>query len=233
MKKIRHIHGWQIYLAVTFILLGILISTQIQTQNRLMSDLTMQSTSDLSIMLKNLTDKRWLLSEEIEEAENNLIHSQDDYKDDSELMARIDSELDRLQLSNGTIDAVGPGIIITVYGNLLSSDLVVLINELWAAGAEAVAVNDYRITPTTGIGYVETLNKTYLTCDNNIIQEPVTIKAIGVGSILEKSLTMTGGIADNLSLYQIHLQIELPEKIQLTALPAQPQLQYGKIPEKD
>ena len=145
MKK--YIHGWQIYLAITFILLGIMISTQIQTQNRLMSDLSLQSTSDLSIMLKNLTDKRWQLSEEIEEAENNLIHSQDDYKDDSELMSRIDSELERLQLINGTIEAVGSGISITVQGNLLSSDLVLLINELWAASAEAVTINDFRVTP--------------------------------------------------------------------------------------
>ena len=54
MKK--YIHGWHIYLTVTFVLLGILISTQIQTQHRLMSDLSMQTTSDLSIMLKNLTE---------------------------------------------------------------------------------------------------------------------------------------------------------------------------------
>lgn len=233
MKKIKILHGWQVYLAVTFILLGVLISMQLQTQNRLMSDLTMQSTSDLSIMLKNLTDKRWLLSEEIEEAENTLIHSQDEYNDGSELMSRIDSELDRLQLINGTVDAVGSGIVITVDGNLLSSDLVILVNELWASGAEAVAINEHRITPTTGIHSVETSNKTYLTCDNNILQEPIRIKAIGIGTILEKSLTMPGGIADNLSLYQIHLQIELQDEIHLTALPAQPPLQYGKVPDKE
>ena len=231
MKK--HIHGWQIYLAITFILLGIMISTQIQTQNRLMSDLSLQSTSDLSIMLKNLTDKRWQLSEEIEEAENNLIHSQDDYKDDSELMSRIDSELERLQLINGTIEAVGSGISITVQGNLLSSDLVLLINELWAASAEAVTINDFRVTPTSGISYIETLDKTYLTCDGNVLHEPITIKAIGNGPILEKSLTMPGGIADNLSLYQIYLHIELQEEMQLEALPTQPQLRYGKIPDKE
>ena len=51
MKK--HIHGWQIYLAITFILLGIMISTQIQTQNRLMSDLSLQSTSDQTDYLYN------------------------------------------------------------------------------------------------------------------------------------------------------------------------------------
>ena len=231
MKK--HIHGCQIYLAITFILLGIMISTQIQTQNRLMSDLSLQSTSDLSIMLKNLTDKRWQLSEEIDEAESNLIHSQDDYKDDSELMSRIDSELERLQLINGTIGAIGSGISITVQGNLLSSDLVLLINELWAASAEAVTINDFRVTPTSGISYIETLDKTYLTCDGNVLHEPITIKAIGNGPVLEKSLTMPGGIADNLSLYQIYLHIELQEELQLEALPTQPQLRYGKIPDKE
>jgi len=228
----KHIHGWQIYLAITFILLGILISTQIQTQNRLASDLSLQSTSDLSIMLKNLTDKRWQLTEEINEAEDNLINYQNDYRDDSEVMERINNELSRLQLINGTIDAIGPGIVIDINGNLLSSDLVVIINELWAAGAEAVAVNEYRITPTTGIDYLETQNNTYLTCDGNVVQSPVQISAIGNGAILEKSLTMPGGIADNLSLYQIRLDISLVDEIHLLALPAQPQLRYGKVPKK-
>ena len=63
----KKIHGWQIYLAITFILLGLLISTQIQTQNRLDSDLASQSTSDLTIMIKNLTDRRLQLTEELTE----------------------------------------------------------------------------------------------------------------------------------------------------------------------
>lgn len=226
------IHGWHIYLAVTFILLGLLISTQIQTQNRLMSDLSLQSTSDLSIMLKNLTDKRWQLTQAIDEAENNLITYQNDYKSDAELIARIDNELERLALSNGTIAVEGPGIRIDVDGTLLASDLVVLVNELWAAGAEAVAVNDCRITATTGISYVETQNKTYLTCDGELIQPPVTIQAIGNGAILEKSLTMPGGIVDNLSLYQIRLDISLHDAITLQPVAKQTRLRYGEVPEK-
>ena len=230
MKK--YIHGWHIYLAVTFVLLGILISTQIQTQHRLMSDLSMQSTSDLSIMLKNLTDKRWQLSEAIDEAEDNLITYQNDYQNDAELIDRINNELNRLQLINGTAKVHGSGIQITVSGNMLASDLIVILNELWAAGAEAVAVNDYRITATTGINYVDAQNKTYLTCDGAIIQDPIKIRAIGNSKILEKSLTMPGGIADNLSLYQVYLHITLQDDITLESLPNQPQLRYGKVPEK-
>lgn len=232
MRKHIHIHGWHVYLTVTFVLLGILISTQIQTQNRLTSDLSMQSTSDLSIILKNLTDKRWQLTNELDEAEVILDTYQDDYKGDAELLASFDAELQRLQSITGGSAVHGPGVRIGVNGNLLAADLLMIVNELWSAGAEAVAVNDYRVTVTTGFGYLETLNKTYLTCGGNVLQEPITIRAIGNAATLEKSLTMPGGIADNLGLYQIFLNIELEDDIQLDALPSQPQLRYGKVPEK-
>ena len=232
MHMKNKIHGWHVYLVITFVLLGILISTQIQTQNRLMSDLSMQSTSDLSIMLKNLTDKRWLLTEELEEAETNLMTYQNDYNSDTALISSVENELNRLQLISGASAAKGPGISITIDGYLLASDLVVVINELWAAGAEAVAINDCRVTATSGISYVDTMDKTYLTCDGSIIQEPVEIRAIGNSAILEKSLTMPGGIADSLSLYQVYLNIELQDEITLSALPSQPQLRYGKVPKK-
>ena len=91
MKK--KIHGWQIYLAVTFILLGLLISTQIQTQNRLDSDLASQSASDLTIMVKNLTDRRLLLTEELGEAEYNLELYQEEYLDDSLLLEKMNKNL--------------------------------------------------------------------------------------------------------------------------------------------
>ena len=221
------IHGWHIYLVVTFVLLGILISTQIQTQSRLMSDLSMQSTSDLSIMLKNLTDKRWLLTEELEEAEQN------DYSSDSALISSVENELNRLQLISGTSAVKGSGILITVDGYLLASDLVVIINELWAAGAEAVAINDCRITATSGISYVDSTDKTYLTCNGTVIQEPYEIRALGNGAILEKSLTMPGGISDSLSLYQVRLNISLEEELVLASQPSQLRLRYGKVPEKN
>ena len=232
MNMKQKIHGWHVYLAITFILLGILVSTQMQTQSRLMSDLSMQTTSDLSIMLKNLTDKRWLLTEELEEAENNLMTYQNDYNSDTALISSIDNELNRLQLISGATAARGPGISITVEGYLLSSDLVVLVNELWAAGAEAVAINDCRISATSGISYVDTMERSYITCDGTVIQAPYVIRAIGNGSILEKSLTMPGGIADSLSLYQVYLNIEMQDELTLPSIPSQPQLRYGKVPEK-
>lgn len=228
----KRIHGWQIYLAATFVLLGILISTQIQTQNRLDSDLASQSTSDLTIMIKNLTDRRLQLTEELAEAEFILELYQEEYLDDSQLLAQLDSDIARLELINGTTAAKGAGITVTVSGNLLASDLSVLVNEFWAAGAEAVAINDVRITPYSGFGYIGTSTATYLTCGDEILSEPIILQAVGNGATLERSLTMPGGIADNLEVYQIYLDIQMVDEMLLPAVPAQPQLQYGKVPEK-
>ncbi len=230
MKK--RIHGWQIYLAVTFILLGVLISTQIQTQNRLDSDLASQSASDLTIMIKNLTDRRLLLNEELEEAEYNLEIYQEEYIDDSLLLEKMDSDISRLELINGTVPAKGSGIVITVSGSLLASDLAVLTNEFWAAGAEAVAINDVRITPYSGFSYIGTSTATYLTCGDEVLTEPIVLQAVGNAATLERSIVMPGGIADNLEVYQIYLDIQHSEDLHLPAIPSQPQLRYGKVPEK-
>ena len=230
MKK--KIHGWQIYLAVTFILLGLLISTQIQTQNRLDSDLASQSASDLTIMVKNLTDRRLLLTEELAEAEYNLELYQEEYLDDSLLLEKMNNDIARLELINGTIPAKGPGIVITVSGHLLASDLAVLVNEFWAAGAEAVAINDVRITPYSGFDYIGTSTATYLTCGGEVLTEPIILQAVGNSATLERSIVMPGGIADNLEVYQVYLDIQHNDDLHLPAVPSQPQLQYGKVPEK-
>ena len=230
MKK--KIHGWQIYLAVTFILLGVLISTQIQTQNRLDSDLASQSTSDLTIMVKNLTDRRLLLTEELAEAEYNLELYQEEYLDDSLLLTQLNNDIARLELINGTVPAKGAGIKITVSGHLLASDLAVLVNEFWAAGAEAVAINDVRITPYSGFDYIGTSTATYLTCGGEVLTEPIILQAVGNSATLERSIVMPGGIADNLEVYQVYLDIQHTDDLNLPAVPSQPQLQYGKVPEK-
>ena len=230
MKK--KIHGWQIYLAVTFILLGLLISTQIQTQNRLDSDLASQSASDLTIMVKNLTDRRLLLTEELAEAEYNLELYQEEYLDDSLLLEKMNNDIARLELINGTIPAKGSGIVITVSGHLLASDLAVLVNEFWAAGAEAVAINDVRITPYSGFDYIGTSTATYLTCGGEVLTEPIILQAVGNSATLERSIVMPGGIADNLEVYQVYLDIQHTDDLNLPAVPSQPQLQYGKVPEK-
>ena len=68
-----------------------------------------------------------------------------------------------------------------------------VVNELRAAGAEAIAINDQRVVATTAIrcvGPVVLVNK----AETN--GSPVKIKAIGDPDTLLSSLMMANGIAD-------------------------------------
>ena len=64
--------NWHITLAIAMLVLGILIFAQLQTQSRLELDLSTQSSSDLTIMINNLSEKRLSLSNEISTAESTL-----------------------------------------------------------------------------------------------------------------------------------------------------------------
>jgi uncharacterized protein YlxW (UPF0749 family) len=87
---------------------------------------------------------------------------------------------------------------------ILYVDIIHIVNELWASGAEAIAINDYRITQDTSIFYAENEQNMSITVDNNNLTYPIIIKAIGDPNNLDKGLTMPGGIMDNLSLYRAY-----------------------------
>lgn len=229
----KRLHGWHVYLAITFILFGLLITMQIETQTRLSADLSNQSQSDLTVLVKNLTDKRLQLSQELEEAELVLYAYEEDYNDDAKLINQLSGEVNRLEMVNGAVEVVGPGITIQLDGNnLLASDLMIITNELWAAGAEAVSINHVRITPKSGFRHLSAMDKTYLTCDNEVLDFPIVFRVIGNGPGIEKSLTMPGGIADNLAVYQIEMILSMEDELILPASNSKSQPAYGKVPEK-
>ena len=74
-------------------------------------------------------------------------------------------------------------------------DLMALVNELWASGAEAISINDQRVVMNTAIrcvGPTITVNTVRLT-------PPYIVKAIGPSSDLETGLRYTGGFLDSMA----------------------------------
>ena len=79
--------------------------------------------------------------------------------------AEAKKDLDNARMQLGLLDVKGPGITITltektsIFGTnttestkkVSEDEIVSIVNFLWYAGAEAISVNDIRITPQTGI----------------------------------------------------------------------------------
>jgi uncharacterized protein YlxW (UPF0749 family) len=101
---------------------------------------------------------------------------------------RFDPAYQDLRLEVGDLGATGPGITVVVSpstddnvdGIITDDDLQIMVNGLWYAGAEAVAINGERIGTLTGI---HTANGA-ININYNDIAPPYTIVAIGPSDTL-------------------------------------------------
>ncbi|MGI8880675.1 MAG: DUF881 domain-containing protein [Jatrophihabitans sp.] len=94
-------------------------------------------------------------------------------------------QLTRAEELAGTIAVHGPGLAVTMNNPplgggangrlLIDLDLRSVVNALWLAGAEAITINDIRLTPTTAVRFA---GRSILV-DFQPLAAPYTIRAIG------------------------------------------------------
>lgn len=212
------------------LVLGILIFAQLQTQSRLELDLSTQSSSDLTIMINNLSEKRLSLSNEISTAESTLYSYRTDYSDSTKLLESVSSETERLSAIVGTNPVYGSGITVELTKDMypLYTDVLDIVNELWAAGAEAVAINDHRLNDRSYLYYDDAEKGTVITLDGEELEFPIVISAIGNSSTLESSLNMPGGIINNLNLFHMYPIITTQDSVVMSALVDPPVFKYAQ-----
>lgn len=206
---------WAISITIVLFLLGLLLSIQFQIQTRLASDLSMQKTEHLIAMVKDLKDKRDNLELEINSVKDKIQTIKYSKLDTTNIIGNLESEFKNFQIINGQLDLHGPGlkIVIEKESPIIYVDIVHILNELWAAGAEAISINGHRVNFNTTISYVEDSSQTFITVNGKAIMFPIIINSIGEPNTLEKGLTLPGGIIDNLALFHAYPYIEQSEEI--------------------
>lgn len=226
--------NWQIPITIVLVFLGVLLSAQFQTQARVLSDLSMQKSEDLITMVRNLSDKRMQLEKELQETQTKLREIRSSSSDEQNIIDNLQSELDKLRLINGANEVKGPGLKVILYESspILYVDIVSIVNELWAAGAEAIAVNNTRIDVTSSFFYTETENDMFITLNHQPLTYPITITAIGDSNTLEKGLTLPGGIIDNLALFKAYPYLEQSEELIIPAIKNPPVFIEAEIVKK-
>jgi len=118
----------------------------------------------------------------------------------------------------GKTDVTGPGIEIVLKEtestdtSINASDLLVIVNSLKQAGAEAISINEERIINSTDI---VDINNSFIKVNGQRILAPYVIKAIGDSAYLESSLLGSGGYADELKGYGYDVSIEQDSKIEI------------------
>ncbi|MDB1089382.1 DUF881 domain-containing protein [Streptomyces sp. ACA25] len=117
----------------------------------------------------------------------------------------------------GTVGAVGPGIEIRIsdpFGAVGADMLLDAVQELRAAGAEAMQINGVRIVASTS--FVDTGSA--VSIDGKRVDAPFRIAAIGRAQDLEPALSIPGGVVQSLEKEQATVSIERPEEVTVDAL---------------
>lgn len=164
----------------------------------------------------------------------------------------LQDELDDLRIRSGKTGVEGPGIVITLddakkpvtpemnpgnAGNALLQDvnllhdvdLLMVVNELRCAGAEAIAINGQRVVGSTAIRCVGTV----VHINDLPVSAPFIIQAIGKAQVLDSGMNLPGGELDSLRGYGFRVELVEKKNMRVPAVITTPQLQVGKVVKDD
>lgn len=104
---------------------------------------------------------------------------------DGAAVTLLSDQLTALGIDAGTVAVSGPGVVVTVDdagysvddsgGVILDTDLQLLVNALWQAGAETMAIDGHRLTSLTAIRFAGEA----ITVDYRSLTPPYVIEATG------------------------------------------------------
>ncbi|MFI6644215.1 DUF881 domain-containing protein [Streptomyces sp. NPDC050504] len=165
---------------------------------------------ELDDRTKRLEDEKQRLDDQRTELENS--------SDQAEEARKQTLEKERqLGILAGTVAAQGPGITLTVNdpGRAVEADMLLdAIQELRAAGAEAIQVNGVRVVANTYFSGVDG----NLEADGRKITAPYVFEVIGKPQDLEPALNIPGGVVQTLEKEQATASVTREEKIVVDAL---------------
>jgi uncharacterized protein YlxW (UPF0749 family) len=207
--------------------LGLSFSVQFQARQTPERELYQQRQENLIVMVKNLTEKRQRLMREMSNLSDQLYDRRNALEDESMTIRSLEQQLARLDIVNGARPVSGQGLEISFPATSAVSyaDLIVLVNELNAAGAEAIAIGNNRLNGNSYIFYADTPDGRVITVNNTPVPLPLGISAIGDAANLEKGLTLPGGFVDMMTYFRIYPTLRQKQSIDLPAV-ASPPLYY-------
>jgi uncharacterized protein YlxW (UPF0749 family) len=162
--RLRTIPSWQVTLGVALLGLGFLVAAQLAAEGPRVR-YTTQERSPLVETATRLQERQDALKASILDTRRRIEAVEGASQGSATLVRDLNDALREARIAAGLIPLTGSGIVLQLEdsqeppapdGNaadylVVARDLRAVVEELWAAGAEAIAINGERLTPTTAI----------------------------------------------------------------------------------
>ena len=154
----------------------------------------------------------------------------DDNKDNQKVIKHMKEQLEEYNLLSGVVEAKGPGVVLTIsdgsydiYSDsqeevnrktLHSADAALILNELRTAGAEAIAINNYRVLNNTGVVCAWAFIR-FEENKNEMEGAPFHFYAIGNPEQIEAALFAEGSHLNELVLRKLNVTLNKYDEMEL------------------
>ena len=213
-----HIEKGRLSIACVCMVLGLMLSVQFRSTQDIRASLPFQRVEELSARLHQMEAENKELEAELRDLKG---------MSGSEKNEKI---ADDVMMFAGMTALEGPGIILTIDDSskiakkdndpnlylVHDEDVLKVVNELRAAGAEAISINDQRLTANSEIRCAGPT----ISVNNVRSAPPFEIRAIGDKDNLINAINMRGGVADSLKVWGIKLDIQPSDNVWIPAYKA-------------
>ncbi|WP_262700394.1 MULTISPECIES: DUF881 domain-containing protein [Streptomyces] len=216
----------QLIVALLLFGLGLGLAIQVRSTNE-SSVLRGARQEDLVRILDELDSRTQRLQDEKRRLENQRTELENSSDQAEEARKQTLQKEQQLGVLAGTVAAQGPGITITIddsRGSVESDMLLDTVQELRAAGAEAIQIGKVRVVAGT---YFSDSGGA-IRIDGRKVTRPYVVKVIGKPEDLEPALNIPGGVVQSLEKEQATVSVQREKKIVVDALRSAKRPDYAR-----
>ncbi|MEU3726046.1 DUF881 domain-containing protein [Streptomyces sp. NPDC031705] len=217
----------QLIVALLLFVLGLGLAIQVRSTSDSSAPLRGARQEDLVRILDELDGRTQRLEDEKQRLEDQRKELQSSSNQAEEARRQTVEKERQLGILAGTVAAQGPGITLRITdtkGQVRSDQLLDTLQELRAAGAEAIQINGVRVVAGSyfsdeggGVGI-----------DGKKITQPYEFRVIGKPQDLEPALNIPGGVVQTMEKEQATVAVTRSAKIVVDALRAAKQPDYAR-----
>jgi len=191
-KKLDNQPTWMVLLAITGMLLGFLVITQSRYFTSYVESIGRDSSENIFRKIQVLKTSNDELEEEIQILNDQLA----ELSDQTSAIQSIKNEIEKDKMISGDIEIFGPGLEIQIETEFSDIWFIDLTNELFAAGAQAIAINNIRLVDSV-VGF-DALPNGQVMLNSIILNPPYKFEVIGDKSTIQVAIENPHGIIDKM-----------------------------------
>lgn len=183
--------------------------------------------------INNLTDANEDIKQRVEELSKLIEDYEKERATESIPLSKLRTEVNQYKLLAGYTPVTGPGIIITIEGDVEENIaeiverrkyLINLVNELKAFGGEVISVNDFRITARSEI--IQAGN--HIVVNGTSIAPPYVVKAIGDVNSFKRYVEYRTLLFESMMSDGIRTNADFSDEIEIRGINREKPMQFLK-----